>query len=1584
MGISRFYRWISERYPQINEEISDGITPSFDNLYLDVNGIAHNSVNSNEMRTPNNGINLSEKGSPEIWAAIFRYINKLVYIAKPKKLLYIAVDGVAPRAKMNQQRSRRFRSARDSELLKTLEKRNSIDTTKNNVFDSNCITPGTTFMHELRIQLEFFINYQIHNDPLWKNLEVILSGADVPGEGEHKIMDFIRCIKSQKDYDNNTTHCLYGLDADLIMLSLASHEPHFSLLREEIKFSSSKNSENRTICTKEKFQFLHISILRDYIINDLDPRNLGNEELNSCFGYKNGLNISSQAQSNVWDRILIDNERLIDDFIILGFIVGNDFLPHIPFHTVDQGLARIISSYKKYLAHFFLLGLNSSPWILEDCGRIRYINLLRFLIWHIISEKEEAEKRISNPDYWKIIPDQNKTSSDSIGVPRFMISDSMEQDNYRAKWQETRPENFKVMRWRYYFVKMAINIDKFFPENLNPSDMDLKFNIYSDKITTNSIEDIVFCYLEGLQWVSYYYFRGVPSWRWYYPYRYAPFACDIAIILGYWLENKTISSLSRDDVIKSSSSKLMFVHSMYSEEIKLNELAFRFIKGRPLQPFEQLMGVLPSNSKDLLPKPFRRLFVNPNSPLLSFYPVKFEVDMEGVKVSWGGITLIPFIDEFLLLNSITYVLSNDGFYDSDFKNFEIRQKTDSDNDLKDRYVFYVNKDELDNLIDFNTDTHSSVINSSKFLNIDDIKRNREGRPHIFYFDKCALPIPRIESTLTSYLPSIVNSRVVSKSFCHPVFPYGLSNFPNYILDNTIIPFNGFPNLCRIPYKTHYNAGINVFGTESSNESVFFLISSSHISKDFLNKLFLPSINTRNPGIRVIVDYPRVKVAELVSIKTFRYIIRPKLLTKPVIEPNENPKDFIRLLSNEHSFIKKRGIVLIPSNSININEVLLSISKPVKVNDITDLKDFEVGLTNLSDPVNCLVEVRIAENSYTNENGEIEFNFSKTSRHYLLPLVVLYSDIKKKKTDEFKQLNEMNLGDKFICINKQNPNYGCVGTVVDEIQKSVAFQVPKNRIKVEQIQKRIFEYALEDLSSIQWFSIEDVAKIIYKPLLNCLIVNCCLDDTTSLKYMSYSIFFIEKLIMGPIQVKCNDNTLHEISMSLFKFDNKLKNKFYLPIYSKFVDENSFITSSNNSVDFGTPIVSNEAIKSLIEYLDLFPCFVLAIFKNLLLDREELIESKINKQVTNDIYSNSADIDVRNGKVGYQLNDVKKIHVRDIFSDLIDSKDQDLKFNVLMKIMKGKLYRNVPFLSSRTNSATMLPSTISRLERLILNSQIETDNIYLDSSKLPNNEYFHQSGNNFNSSMNKLISKFGYPLGTRVVYINTSSVLLPFGTVGTVVSVYYGVKVNKEPYSSTILDILLDETKINANNLSGMCSKLRGISVKSSECIPLLPYIQNLKDENHLEIINKQIKYFDSHFNNRIEKNKKKNDYCSDYWSKNQNFTLKEMKESKSSIKNKQHNIKMNGKGNKHSDSNYQKVKNANELKNESNSDEHSIATGSISLLSIDNIKKKYEFNKSSSSKINEETNDNKNFDGPNGEKKVANSLEFRLKQILKIT
>ena len=143
---------------------------------------------------------------PEIYDHCIKTIDIFIFcididrivsqIVKPKVSLYMAIDGVAPRAKLNQQRSRRFRSAQDliestknskkNSLLgnnnsfgKSQEELDSRDT--RNVFDSNCITPGTEFMARVSNAIKYYIRKKIKDDPIWRNLKVIFSGHEVPG-----------------------------------------------------------------------------------------------------------------------------------------------------------------------------------------------------------------------------------------------------------------------------------------------------------------------------------------------------------------------------------------------------------------------------------------------------------------------------------------------------------------------------------------------------------------------------------------------------------------------------------------------------------------------------------------------------------------------------------------------------------------------------------------------------------------------------------------------------------------------------------------------------------------------------------------------------------------------------------------------------------------------------------------------------------------------------------------------------------------------------------------------------------------------------------------------------------------------------------------------------------------------------------------------------------------------------------------------------------------------------------------------------------------------------------------------------------
>lgn len=129
-------------------------------------------------------------------------------IVKPKKILFMAIDGVAPRAKLNQQRARRFRSAQDREECINKARHNGETVDESLMFDSNCITPGTEFMEKVSRALKYFIRKKIKEDPLWRGLKVIFSGHDVPGEGEHKIMQFIRELRADPNFPPNQRHWL--------------------------------------------------------------------------------------------------------------------------------------------------------------------------------------------------------------------------------------------------------------------------------------------------------------------------------------------------------------------------------------------------------------------------------------------------------------------------------------------------------------------------------------------------------------------------------------------------------------------------------------------------------------------------------------------------------------------------------------------------------------------------------------------------------------------------------------------------------------------------------------------------------------------------------------------------------------------------------------------------------------------------------------------------------------------------------------------------------------------------------------------------------------------------------------------------------------------------------------------------------------------------------------------------------------------------------------------------------------------------------------------------------------------------------
>ena len=168
MGVPTFYRYIHEKFPKAVrdyvEVMPDGLDAAteadwsaepnpngieVDNLYLDFNGIVHNATHPEDRPAPS--------GFDAMMLEVFRRVDRIVLAARPRRLLYLALDGVAPRAKMNQQRSRRFMAVREASSQRVSALDAAADEDGDGKFDHNAITPGTEFMLQLGKCLRYYL-----------------------------------------------------------------------------------------------------------------------------------------------------------------------------------------------------------------------------------------------------------------------------------------------------------------------------------------------------------------------------------------------------------------------------------------------------------------------------------------------------------------------------------------------------------------------------------------------------------------------------------------------------------------------------------------------------------------------------------------------------------------------------------------------------------------------------------------------------------------------------------------------------------------------------------------------------------------------------------------------------------------------------------------------------------------------------------------------------------------------------------------------------------------------------------------------------------------------------------------------------------------------------------------------------------------------------------------------------------------------------------------------------------------------------------------------------------------------------------
>jgi len=505
-------------------------------------------------------------------------IETLVQVARPQRVLYIAIDGVAPRAKMNNQRERRYKFVDEVRLFKEKASHTG-QAIPESFFDPNSISPGTLFMLELNTQLEAFIVGKMETDPNWRQLEVVLSGVDVPGEGEHKMMQYMRERQGE-----NTRHCLYGLDADLIVLGLATHQENVVILREEVNITYIReNPPRKLIGTPAKYQLICLNLVREYLQLDF-----------ACLP-------------------ALDLERLIGDFILIIAFVGNDFIPRLPTFEISEGSINfLIETYKK---------LWSEVGYLSQEGVVQWPALARFLGGLPHYELKALEERVSSKKRVRTNEPMPSTATQKLSVKNLYfegVNETYVKSKSQKKETEDPADDPEI-------PPEAPSIDPRLQETLKGTLKSggiqlIKTRYYQEyfgfDVTQEpglfQVRDVIREYLRGLQWVLFYYYRGCPDWEWFYRYHYGPMISDFQEV-----------------------SELMAV-PLASE--------MSFTLHTPYTPLHQLLTVLPPGSSHLLPASYRAILHSPDH--LDMFPErpKIEYDFLCARVGWQSLKIIlPFV-----------------------------------------------------------------------------------------------------------------------------------------------------------------------------------------------------------------------------------------------------------------------------------------------------------------------------------------------------------------------------------------------------------------------------------------------------------------------------------------------------------------------------------------------------------------------------------------------------------------------------------------------------------------------------------------------------------------------------------------------------------------------------------------------------------------------------------------------------------------------------------------------------------------------------------------------------------------------------
>jgi 5'-3' exoribonuclease 1 len=499
MGIPSYFSYIVKKHADIIKKFIDNKFV-VSNLYMDCNSIIYDSYYKLNAETET----FTETMADRIIGCVILKIEEYLAIIQPTHNVIIAFDGVAPVAKLEQQRQRRYKSWYQNEISNQI-----FNKTKKDAWSTAAITPGTKFMSELNER----VSKHFSNSEKYKVNKIYVSGSNIYGEGEHKIFDFIR--KYPDKHTSNFNTVIYGLDADLIMLSI-NHLPvcpNIFLFRETPQFIQSINAE----LEPDQHYFLDIPELTNEIIK-----------------YMNNTDTDTNSLVNV-------NVNKVYDYIFLCFFLGNDFLPHFPALNIRTGgVDKMLNAYRATI---------TQEEFLSDGKNINWNNVRK-----VVKFLADLEEEFIITEY------KSRNKKERLRMPETTAEEKFKRFEAIPLYEREIEKFIDPVKpcWQSRYYRSLHNIK---------SDSD-----------GQQVKDICVNYLEGLEWTMKYYTTSCPNWRWRYKYNYPPLLQDLLRFIPVFdttfvpiFEPRPVSELVQLCYVLPRSSLHLLPVALYTELIKRYE-----------------------------------------------------------------------------------------------------------------------------------------------------------------------------------------------------------------------------------------------------------------------------------------------------------------------------------------------------------------------------------------------------------------------------------------------------------------------------------------------------------------------------------------------------------------------------------------------------------------------------------------------------------------------------------------------------------------------------------------------------------------------------------------------------------------------------------------------------------------------------------------------------------------------------------------------------------------------------------------------------------------------------------------------------